>query len=66
MNTTTESGAAIATKLSPPAAVLGAHIAGIPVAEWIQWLTLIYLLMLVGHKAFQIGRDVIRHFDKKT
>jgi len=46
------------TKLSPPAAVLGAHVMGMPVAEWIQWLTVVYLLLLIGHKLYVIVKDV--------
>jgi hypothetical protein len=60
-----ESGAAMATKLTPPIAVLGAHVAGIQVAEWIQWLTLVYLLLLVGQKVFQIGRSIWIHYSEK-
>jgi hypothetical protein len=53
-----ETLATAATKLSPPAAVLGAHVMGMPIAEWIQWLTLIYLIMLIGHKGYMIFKDV--------
>lgn len=55
-----ETFATAATKLSPPAAVLGAHVAGMPVAEWIQWLTLIYLVMLIGHKGYMIVQDIFK------
>ena len=55
-----ETLATAATKLSPPAAVLGAHVAGMPVAEWIQWLTLIYLVMLIGHKGYMIVQDIFK------
>jgi len=35
-------------KLAPVGAVSGAMIFGIPVADWIAWATLLYLLGLIG------------------
>jgi hypothetical protein len=60
-----ETVATVTTKLSPPAAVLGAHVLGMPVAEWIQWLTVIYLLLLIGHKLYVIVKDVKKSFGPK-
>lgn len=57
MQQQTDTMAAAAAKLSPPATVLGVQIAGIHVADWIQWLTLLYILMLVAHKGWQMGRE---------
>jgi hypothetical protein len=53
-----ETTAAVAAKLAPPVTVLGAHIAGFTVADWIQWLTLIYLILLVAHKIWRIACEV--------
>lgn len=60
-----ESGTAMATKLAPPAAVLGAQIAGIHVADWIQWLTLIYLFLMVAHKLWQMGWEAWKFWRSK-
>lgn len=40
----------MATKAAPPIAVSGASLAGIPVAEWVQWLTLVYVAVMLSHK----------------
>ena len=64
----TETGAAMVTKLAPPATVLGAQIAGIHVADWIQWMTLLYLFLMVAHKVWSMGLEAWRFWrgpDKK-
>lgn len=55
-----ETTAAMAAKLAPPATVMGAQIAGIHVADWIQWLTLLYLALLVSHKVWGMGLEAWR------
>lgn len=57
MNSSQETVGAAAAKLSPPVAVLAAEILGMTVADWIQWLTLIYLLLMVCHKAWGMWRE---------
>lgn len=57
MQQQTETGAAVAAKLSPPATILAAQIAGITVADWVQWLTLIYVFLLVVHKLWKMGLE---------
>lgn len=52
-----ETAATAAAKLSPPAAVLGAHIMGMSVADWIQWLTLIYLALMILHKIWGMWKE---------
>lgn len=52
-----ETTTAMVTKLAPPAGVLGAQIAGIHVADWIQWLTLIYIVLLIIHKLWAMGKE---------
>lgn len=55
---TADTAVSAAAKLSPPTAVLGAHVMGMSVADWIQWLTLLYLLLLVSHKMWQMWGDI--------
>lgn len=57
MQQQTETAAAAAAKLTPPATVLGVQIAGIHVADWIQWITLAYVFLLFVHKAWQMARE---------
>lgn len=56
----TETGGAIAAKLAPPATVLGVQVAGIHVADWIQWLTLLYLALMIAHKLWSMGLEAWR------
>jgi hypothetical protein len=60
MNHQAETGAAMVAKASPPIAVIGAQIAGIPVADWVQWITLLYVLLMLVHKAWQVGYEAYR------
>lgn len=55
-----ESSAAIAAKVTPPLSVSLATIYGVSVSEILLWATLIYTLMMIGHKVWQIWRDVFR------
>lgn len=55
---TAEGAAVMATKAAPPAAVSLASLAGYPVSDLVLWATLIYTVLMIGHKAFQIWRDV--------
>lgn len=54
----TESGVAIATKAAPPVSVSIASIAGYQVSEILLWATLIYTVLMIGHKLYQIYKDV--------
>jgi len=56
--TTTEGAAIMATKAAPPAAVSLATIAGYPVSELVLWATLVYTVLMIGHKLVQIYREV--------
>lgn len=56
---------ATALKLSPPVAVLSAKFIGIPVANWIEWLTLIYLFLMVSHKAWTMGLEFWNYWKAK-
>jgi hypothetical protein len=53
-----ESGAMIAAKAAPPAAVSVATLAGYPVSEILVWATLIYTVIMIGHKVYQIYKEV--------
>ena len=54
----TESGITIVTKAAPPVSVSIASIAGYQVSEILLWATLIYTVLMIGHKLFQIYKDV--------
>lgn len=56
----TESGAAIAAKAAPPATVSLATLAGYQVSEILLWATLIYTVLMIGHKLYQIYKDVTK------
>lgn len=53
-----ETVAAVATKIAPPATVSLATVAGFQVSELVLWATLIYTVLMIGHKAYQIYQDV--------
>lgn len=55
---TTETGAALATKAAPPVTVSLATVAGYQVSELVLWATLIYTTLLIGHKVYQIYKDI--------
>lgn len=54
----TESGITIATKAAPPVSVSIASIAGVQVSEILLWATLVYTVLMIGHKLYQIYVDV--------
>lgn len=56
----TESGAAIVAKAAPPATVSLATLAGYQVSELLLWATLIYTVLMIGHKLYQIYKDVLK------
>lgn len=55
---TAETGAAIAAKAAPPATVSLATLAGFQVSEILLWATLIYTVLMIGHKSWQIYKDI--------
>ena len=56
--TTSETGIALATKAAPPISVSLATVAGIQVSEILLWATLVYTVLMIGHKLYQIYKDV--------
>lgn len=57
-NTAAEGGVAIAAKLAPPASVSLATLFGIPVSEILMWVTLVYTIVMLGHKLYQIFEEI--------
>ena len=55
---TAETTAAIASKAAPPVTVSIATLAGIQVSEILLWATLVYTLLMIGHKLWQIYKDI--------
>ena len=56
--TTAETGAALASKAAPPVGVSIATLAGIQVSEILLWATLVYTVLMIGHKLWQIYREI--------
>lgn len=56
--TTAETGATIIAKAAPPATVSLASVMGVQVSELVLWATLIYTALMIGHKLFQIYKDI--------
>lgn len=54
-----ETGAAVVAKASPPITVSIATLAGYNVSELLLWATLIYTVLMIGHKMYAIATDVI-------
>jgi hypothetical protein len=53
-----ETMAAVAAKITPPATVSLATVAGFQVSELVLWATLIYTVIMIGHKLFLIYKDL--------
>jgi hypothetical protein len=63
---TTETGVSIATKSAAPVTVSLATIYGYQVSEVLLWATLIYTLLMIGHKVYSIYKDVINKPKNKS
>ena len=55
---TTETAAVIAAKIAPPATVSLATVMGYQVSEIVLWATLIYTILLIGQKIWQIYKEI--------
>lgn len=55
---TAETGVALVAKATPPVSVSIASIAGIQVSEILLWATLVYTILMIGHKLYNIYKDV--------
>ena len=56
-NSHTETTTAIVAKVAPPATVSLATVLGVQVSELVLWATLIYTVLLIGHKLWSIYKD---------
>lgn len=57
-HTAAESAGALLAKAAPPVSVSVASIAGYPVSDILLWATLVYTIMMIGHKSYAIWRDI--------
>jgi hypothetical protein len=55
---TTEGISVIAAKVAPPITVSLATVAGYQVSEVLIWATLIYTVLMICHKCYQIYKDI--------
>lgn len=53
-----ETVTAVAAKVAPPATISLATVAGYQVSELVLWATLVYTVLMIGHKVYQIYKDV--------
>lgn len=54
----TETVAAVVTKVAPPATISLATVAGYQISELVLWATFIYTVLMIGHKVYQIVKEV--------
>lgn len=54
----TETVVAVASKVAPPVTISLATVAGVQVSELVLWATLIYTVLMIGHKCWQIVKEV--------
>ena len=59
-----DTAAAIAAKAAPPVGVSLATVAGYQVSELVLWATLVYTILMIGHKVYQIYLDVSGNVSK--
>lgn len=57
-HTTAETGITLIAKAAPGASVSLATLAGLQVSELVLWATLIYTVLMIGHKLVAIYRDL--------
>lgn len=55
---TAETGVGLAAKAAPPVSISIATVAGYQVSELLLWATLVYTVLMIGHKLYQIYKDV--------
>ena len=52
--------ASITAKASPPVGVSLATVAGIHIHDLVLWATLVYTVLMIGHKIWRIYKDVTK------
>jgi hypothetical protein len=57
LNQPAETGVVMAIKAAPPVTVAGVNLVGIPLPDLVQWVTLIYVLVLAGHQTWKWHRE---------
>lgn len=55
---TAETGITLVAKAAPPASVSLATLAGVQVSELVLWATLIYTVLMIGHKLIAIYKEL--------
>ena len=55
---TTEGATALVAKIAPPGTISLATVAGYQVSELVLWATLIYTVLMICHKLYQIYKDI--------
>lgn len=55
---TTETATAVAAKAAPPATVSIATLMGYQISELVLWATLIYTVLLICQKAYQMYKEI--------
>lgn len=60
-----ETAATVTAKVAPPVGVSLATVAGLQVSELVLWATLVYTILMIGHKVYQIYQDVSKTIDKE-
>lgn len=53
-----ESASVVTAKMAAPVTVSLATVAGVSVSEILLWATLVYTIIMIGHKVWQIYREV--------
>lgn len=56
-NHSTETVVAVTSKVAPPLTISIATVAGYQVSELVLWATLIYTVLMIGHKCWQIIKE---------
>lgn len=54
----TETVVAVASKVAPPVTISLATVAGVQVSELVLWATLLYTVLMICHKCWQIVKEV--------
>jgi hypothetical protein len=57
MSQSTDTVITMTAKAAPPIAVVTAQVAGMTVADWVQVATLIYVILMASHKAWQMYKE---------
>jgi hypothetical protein len=60
-----DTASAVVAKTAPPVGVSLATVAGYQVSELVLWATLVYTILMIGHKVYQIYKEVSNTLDKQ-